>query len=129
MTKIKKPKSLKKICDELWAKVIKAKAGYKSELSGKTESLHAHHIAGKPNYRLRYEIENGICLTAGEHFFGIHHQGRQKDYEARIKAVRGEDIYERLEKLKSESKTKNLKLVKIYLESELKEILENFKKI
>ncbi|KKP74575.1 MAG: hypothetical protein UR73_C0038G0008 [candidate division WS6 bacterium GW2011_GWF1_35_23] len=33
--KLPKSKSLKKACDDLWADIIKAKAGYKSELSGK----------------------------------------------------------------------------------------------
>lgn len=118
--KIKKGKSLKKECDEIWSKIVKLKAGMKSEISGKTESLHSHHIVGKPNYRLRYEIENGICLTAGEHFFGIHHTGRQKEYESKIKRVKGKDIYDRLEKLKGDNSKTNLKLVKIYLQEELK---------
>ena len=123
MKKIKtvKGKTLKKQCDDLWSKIVKLRAGNKSEISGKTESLHSHHIIGKPGYRLRYELENGICLTAGEHFFGVHNQGRQKDYEERIKTVRGQDIYERLSLLKNE-KSKSLALIKIYLEQELDEI-------
>jgi hypothetical protein len=128
MKKIPKPKSLKKQCDELWAKVIKARAGYMSELSGKTEALHSHHIAGKDCYRLRWELDNGICLTAGEHFYGIHHQGRKSAYEERIKRVKGQDIFERMEKLRqynAESKI-DLMLTKIYLETELKR-LENKK--
>ena len=121
--KIVKGKTLKKQCDDLWAKIVKVRAGNKSELSGKTDNLHSHHIVGKPGYRLRYELDNGICLTAGEHFFGIHNQGRQKEYEARIKAVKGQDIFERLEKLKNE-KCKSLVFVKLYLERELKNQLE-----
>ena len=119
--KIVKGKTLKKQLDELWAKIIKLKAGNKSELSGKTENLHSHHILGKSSYRLRYELDNGICLTAGEHFFGVHHQGRQKEYEAKIRAVKGQDIYERLEILKNE-KSKSLVFVKLYLEREYKKL-------
>ena len=121
--KIVKGKTLKKQCDELWAKIIKLRAGNKSELSGKTEGLHSHHIIGKPGYRLRYELDNGICLTAGEHFFGIHHQGRQKEYEQKIKNVKGGDIFERLSLLKNE-KSKSLVFVKLYLERELKSLQE-----
>ena len=125
MSKIKviKGKTLKKQCDEIWSKIVKLKAGNKSEISGKTENLHSHHIIGKAGYRLRYELENGICLTAGEHFYGIHNQGRQKEYEERIKAAKGKDIFERLEKIKNE-KCKSLVFVKLYLERELKKLQE-----
>lgn len=123
MAKIKlpKPKSLKKQCEDLWSEVVKAKAGYKSELSGKTEGLHSHHLAGKSCYRLRFEILNGICLTAGEHFYIAHHQFRKADFERRVKAIRGENIFDRLEALKSGGGFTDLKLVKIYLQQKLKE--------
>ena len=123
MSKIKivKGKTLKKQNDELWSKIIKLRAGNKSELSGKTESLQSHHIKGKSCFRLRWELDNGICLTAGEHFFGIHHQGRMKEYESKIKAVKGQDIFERLEKLKNE-KCKDLIFVNLYLKRELKKL-------
>ena len=85
--KIKVPKvdhkKLKKDCDELWALIIKIKAGWKSELSGTPAiisdksgqpiGLSSHHIVHKPNYALRYDLENGICLTAfKEHTNGVH---------------------------------------------------------
>ena len=115
-------KSLKKQCDDLWFEIIKKKAGYKSELSGK-EGLQidgiyiicAHHIGGKANYRLRYEIDNGICLTNGEHSFGIHNANQSEDYRERIKLVKGRDIYKRMLRLKREHNKTDLKLVKIYL--------------
>jgi hypothetical protein len=100
---------------------VKLKAGNKSEISGKTENLHSHHIVGKPGYRLRYELDNGICLTAGEHFYGVHNQGRMREYEYKIRAIKGADIFERLEKLKNE-KSKSLVFVKLYLERELKKL-------
>jgi len=63
-----------KLCDEIWSDIIKAKAGYKSEYSGKLgkqaggdEILNAHHIVGKPNHRLRYDFDNGICLWYMHH--------------------------------------------------------------
>ena len=118
-------KPLKKQCDELWAECIKARAGYKSEVSGVEGEqigglsvIHAHHIARKPNYRLRYELDNGICLTAWEHRYGIH-GNHEEEYRIKIQAVRGTDIYQRLYPLRNVLKKTDLKLVKIYLEQEL----------
>ena len=119
--KLPKSKSLKKQNDELWSECIKARAKYKSELSGKTDRLHSHHIAGKDCYRLRWELENGICLTAGEHFYGVHHQSRKQEYENKIKALRGDNIFERLELLRQYKVKVNLQLTKIDLEQKLKE--------
>lgn len=114
--------TLKKQCDKLWSELIKKRAGYKSELSGRAERLHSHHIMGKPNYRLRFEVKNGICLTAGEHFYGVHNQGRQKDYEDKIRAVKGENIYEELNLLRHSNGKTDLKLVKLFLEQQLRDL-------
>lgn len=57
-----------KTLDKLWGDCIKARAGRKSEISGMEGVLHPHHIMQKPNHRLRWELSNGVCLTAGEHF-------------------------------------------------------------
>jgi len=125
-----KPKSLKKQCDDLWIECIKARAGYKSEISGKKgrqiggeHILGSHHIFGKPNYRLRYDLDNGICLTnGGEHKFGVHNQGRKEAFEKEIRKVKGKKIMEKLENI-SKYKTGgiDLKMIKIYLEQKLSE--------
>ena len=119
-------KSLKKQCDELWTEIIKKKAGYKSELSGKGGRqidgefvICAHHIGGKANYRLRYELDNGICLTNGEHSFGVHNANQAEEYREKIKRIKGDDIYERMLALKREHGKTDLKLIKIFLQNEL----------
>lgn len=122
ITKIPKPVPLKTQCDKLWAEIIKARAGYQSEISGKTKGLNAHHIAGKPNLKLRYDFDNGICITGGEHIFGIHHAGREQEYREKIKRVRGADIYERLSRFSKGSYKIDLKMMKIYLTAELKKL-------
>lgn len=129
-------KELKKDCDELWSECIKARAKYKSEISGKEgrqiggdSILNAHHISGKSSLRLRYELENGICLTKGEHFFGIHHQGRQKSYEEKIKKVKGKDIYEKMKRLKNITGKTDLNIVEIYLKKKLSEYKLKVKKL
>ena len=120
-------KSLKKQCDDLWYECVKLKAGYKSEISykegrqiGGEYILNAHHIARKPNYRLRYELDNGICLTSGEHHFGIHGKDEEK-YRDLIKQAKGQDVYERMSLLRN-AKSKDLRLIKIYLEQQIKEL-------
>ena len=116
------------LCDELWSEIIKRKAGYKSEYSGKLgkkaggdEILNAHHIVGKPNYRLRYELENGICLTGGEHKFIAHHTGRQEMFRERIKQIKGKDIYDKLNALRNVT-SKDIKLTYLFLSEKLKEL-------
>ena len=94
-------KNKKEECDFYWSVLIKAKSGFKSELSGLTEDLHSHHLRGKPNYNLRYSRLNGICCTAGEHKFGFHHEGRKQDYEDKVKLTRGEQIFDSLKLIKN----------------------------
>ena len=120
--KTKSPhKLLERECSALWAKAVKLRAGNRSEMSGKAEGLHAHHIAGKPNYRLRFELENGICLTAGEHFYVAHNTGRYEQFRSFVRLLRGHDIFERLERLRYDQCKSDLVMVRAYLESAIKE--------
>lgn len=127
MKKIKLPthKSIKKECDTLWSRCVHARAKHKSEISDKPGPYHAHHVLAKPNYRLRYELANGILLTAGEHKFGIHNENRRDKYDKIIRMVikkrEGDDIFDRLELLRSFSGKTNLFMVKAYLENKLEE--------
>jgi len=113
-------------CDDLWREIIKAKAGYRSELSGKMADpengiyLQSHHILQKPNRRLRYELENGICITKGEHNWGAH-GGRQEEFRRKIQAIRGADIFDRLYLLKNQ-KPPDMIMLKIYLTKELEKL-------
>lgn len=77
LDKVKKQtgKITAKDCDELWAKAVKARAGYKCEQSGGTNELQAHHIIPRTCWALRYDLENGVCLTKYYHLFWAHHDG------------------------------------------------------
>jgi len=118
------------VCERLWKEIVLLRTGYKSELSGKPGKqidpgnghvLHSHHILRKPNYRLRFGLENGICLTAWEHTRGIH-GALEEEYRRMIMAKRGADIYDKLYLFKKS--TCDLNLTKLYLEQELAKLKE-----
>lgn len=61
-------KSVKKSCDKLWSELVRA--GGHCERCGATSEdsqLHAHHVYGRNNHRLRWEPRNGVCLCARCH--------------------------------------------------------------
>ena len=121
---ISRHKALMKECDALWSECIKARAGYKSEycVHSDHQILNAHHIAGKPNLRLRYELENGVCLTWAEHNYIAHNAGRQEKFRKFIKDLRGEKIFDRLEKLSWYCCKSDLSAVKVYLTQKLADL-------
>lgn len=53
--------------DDLWKVAVKLKADYKCEVCGKDTYLNAHHIVGRRNFGLRWEVWNGVCLCSGHH--------------------------------------------------------------
>ena len=106
--------------DKLWADCVKARAGMKSEYSGKTIGLNAHHIHGKSNYRLRYELDNGVCITSGEHFYIAHVQGRAEAFKQWAMRLRGLNN-EKAQMLSQGCGASDLFAIKIYLSQKLKE--------
>lgn len=75
--------------DAMWSKAVKLRAGNVSEYSGKEGGLNSHHIEGKGNYRLRWELNNGVCITGGEHKFIAHRQDRAADFRKWAMKKRG----------------------------------------
>jgi len=74
-----KKKSKVKICDELWAKAVKKRAGFKCEVCCKTPTndkgtilLQSHHMIPRTNYATRYMLENGVCLCYKDHIHFAH---------------------------------------------------------
>jgi len=117
-------------CERLWREIIFLRAGYRSELSGKPGHqfmkggtvLHPHHILRKPNYCLRFSLDNGICLTEWEHSRGIHGKHEEK-YRRLIIEKRGADIYDRLYLMKQN--TTDLYLTRLHLEQEFAKLKDN----
>jgi hypothetical protein len=64
--------SVKKSLDKLWSAIVKKNAGYKCEVCGLDQhhcKLNSHHIEGRRNLRLRWDLQNGVCLCSGCHTF------------------------------------------------------------
>lgn len=96
---IKQPKISDEWLNFLWSVAIKARAGFKDEISGETDcDLQAHHLIGKANKILRWIVlENGISISIGRHKFGAHgSQSRQEDFRQAVKKLRGKDIFDQL---------------------------------
>lgn len=114
--------------DKLWGDCIKARAGRRSEVSGATGILHPHHIMQKPNHRLRWELDNGVCLTGGEHF-SWHRLAKSSWSEDRKVADIGKAKFlkirgvteEYLGSMKRQTGGSDKFLVKAYLQQKLKE--------
>ena len=72
-------KSINKKLDIMWSKLVKEKADYKCEVCGATSLLNSHHIIGRVNRSLRWDLQNGVCLCVKHHEFGIQsaHQDPQ----------------------------------------------------
>ena len=63
-------KTLRTKLDTAWSKAVRKKAGNKCEVCGiEHDKLNAHHIVGRRNLRLRWELYNGVCLCPGCHTF------------------------------------------------------------
>lgn len=64
-----KKATIKKKLDTLWSQIIRSKGS--CEVCGKTENLNAHHLIGRRDLSLRWELMNGVCLCAGCHTFKL----------------------------------------------------------
>lgn len=107
-------------CDLLWAKAVKARAGYKCEKSGQTNELQAHHIIPRTNYALRWDLENGVCLTKYEHLFWAHHDG-----VAFAKWIATKRDLKYLESKRNNRTRQDYSAIALYLTEKIKEFNQN----
>ena len=105
MPKTKKRKSLLKICDELWSKLVKIRAGFRCEYCWTDKGLNSHHVRSRTNYSTRYNLDNGICLCALHHTLSSTFSAHKTPLEfvEWIKEYRWEAWYDNL-KLESNKK-------------------------
>lgn len=73
-------KALNKKLDIEWSRAVKQKAGYRCEVCGATSLLNSHHVIGRVNKALRWDLRNGVCLCVKHHEFGTQsaHQDPQR---------------------------------------------------
>lgn len=54
-------------CDELWSEAVKLKAGNLCAVDGIPGTLNSHHLIGRTNFKFRWEVDNGVCLSVYHH--------------------------------------------------------------
>ena len=112
-------KAQKKELDDLWKFVIFKKYGKKCAICGAKKYIQAHHFITRSNYRLRWDVRNGVPLCRGHHFFYAH--VKPQDFEEWFITKRPKDLlYIKIAK-HSQSK-QDYFAIKLKLEQELEEI-------
>ena len=69
----RKRSPLKKLQDRLldiWSRAVKSIAGNQCEICNSGKCLQSHHIIGKSNRTLKWDVRNGCCLCANCHTLG-----------------------------------------------------------
>ena len=64
-------KGLTKKLDDTWSLLVRFRARDKCEVCG-SKSIQAHHIISRGNWRLRWEVRNGVALCEKHHKFDRH---------------------------------------------------------
>jgi hypothetical protein len=95
------------ICDELWARIVKQKAGNQCEYCGGYSFLQAHHIIPRTYWSTRYLIPNGVCLCSDHHIPFAHNQ--EERFKNFIKDIRDMDFL-----ISKKHSTEKLDFQKIY---------------
>lgn len=129
---IPKPKKKKKdnrtatkTLDTLWSKATKKLAGNKCEVCGKVDTLNSHHVIGRSNYALRWEIKNSVVLCANHHKFSREFSAHNNPvwFDGWLRDNKPEQ-YEFLQKPESRSIKKWTEEARLEKYNELKAILE-----
>jgi hypothetical protein len=102
--------------DKLWGLAIRKRANDLCEKCGKPAN-NPHHIFGRKNFSVRWDLENGICLCSG-----CHTMNRWSAHQAPtwfsdwLKEKRGEEWYDNLLVRANRVAFNNFEDIKIYLE-------------
>ena len=89
-----KKAQIKKL-DRLWAAKIR-EVGH-CMICGKTDTLNAHHIVGRRNRNVRWDLYNGVCLCSGHHTFNT--QSAHQDplwFNEQLLAFEGQSVLDYL---------------------------------
>ena len=62
-----------KDCEDLWSKIIYARASDQCEVTGSTYKTNAHHLLEKGSFiKYKFDLNNGICLCSDIHMFNVN---------------------------------------------------------
>ena len=94
----RKKNSLNKLLDSLWSKAVKKLAKEKCEYCESTNNLNSHHIIGRRNFAVRWNINNGVCLCGLHHTFSSKFSAHQTPtlFSDFIQKKRGKEWYRQL---------------------------------
>ena len=122
----KKQKTKKQLCfdrcEKLWKEIVKLRAGYKSEISGReAKPAHPHHSFGKSSYALRFDLRGGVCLTAREHQKVHNDPSFDEQVKEYVKKREREDIFTILKAQKNCAGV-DIYIIELALKQKLKEL-------
>ena len=98
MKKQSSPGKIREKKDKQWSQAIKERDGFKCLHCGKDKYLNAHHIFSRNNYKVRWDMDNGVTLCSGCHTMSSKFSAHKTPIEfiEWIKGKWGEEWYERL---------------------------------
>lgn len=111
-------KQLKKKCDDLWGKIIRARG--KCERCGKTTGLQAAHIISRNYGKTRHLLENGVCLCNGCHIFWAHKE--PDEFVDWIRETRGDNTFYRLRRIANQDGKADYEKAYLILKEEEKKL-------
>ena len=118
VTKTKSLTTLKNKADKLFSLAIRKRDG-KSRKSGLTQNLQCSHIFSRSNNLIRWDMDNALTLTAGEHLYWWHKEPAEAVEWA--KKLLGDKIWVELVR----KKNKPFKLTAKFIEERIK-FLEDY---
>lgn len=84
--------------DKAWSQIVKGRAGNACESCGSIKHLNSHHVFGRRNKSVRWEISNGVCLCPACHTFSAVFSAHQTPtaFTVWIIQVRGSEWHDEL---------------------------------
>jgi len=137
---------LEKSLDVLWAKAVKLIAHNRCEVvttgrcqnvggAGQGHGLNAHHIVGRSNFNVRWDVDNGVAVCVKHHVFSIWSAHQNPFwFLQKILDIRGKVWYDKLnekalknggvaKRTMQELEAIKLNLINIIKEEELKGVV------
>lgn len=92
---------LEKELDEAWSLLVKLRANNKCEYCKKGEGqvqIQSHHIYGRRNRSVRWEVVNGVCLCASHHTLDTRFSAHATpiEFDIWLRKTKGNNFIDRL---------------------------------